>query len=109
MGERPLDSDLHQCQGGEKVSIEASLLAIAEALNNIALSLRLEASPDQNEPERGTATKKQSDLIQINMDEAGVPSKFKMTCSICGELGRNSRTCKPTKIDGSYHWLEASV
>jgi len=96
------------------VSLEASLLAIAEALNNIALSLK-GSGTDQTSPalvtsERSTTnSKNESDLILINMDEAGVPSKFKMTCSICGELGRNSRTCKPTQIGGSYHWLEASV
>jgi len=96
------------------VSLEASLLAIAEALNNIALSLK--GSGTDKTPgilkvasERSTTnSKKESDLILINMDEAGVPTKFKMTCSICGELGRNSRTCKPTKVGGSYHWLEAS-
>ena len=44
-------------------------------------------------------------MVIINMDDAGVPSKFKLRCSICGELGRNSRTCQPTPDgSGSYHW-----
>ena len=106
MGERPLDSDLHQCKGGEPMSLESSLLAIAEALNNIALSLKGSETNALNE--KVEVPEKEIDVILMNMDEAGVPSKFKMTCSICGELGRNSRTCKPTKVGGSYHWLEAS-
>ena len=89
------------------MSLESSLLAIAEALNNIALSLKGSETNALNE--KVEVPEKEIDVILMNMDEAGVPSKFKMTCSICGELGRNSRTCKPTKIDGSYHWLEASV
>ncbi len=45
------------------------------------------------------------EMVIINMDDAGVPSKFKLRCSICGELGRNSRTCQPTPDgSGSYHW-----
>lgn len=88
------------------MSLESSLLAIAEALNNIALSLKGSETNVLNE--KVEVPKKEIDVILMNMDEAGVPSKFKMTCSICGELGRNSRTCKPTKVGGSYHWLEAS-
>ena len=88
------------------MSLESSLLAIAEALNNIALSLKGSETNALNE--KVEVPEKEIDVILMNMDEAGVPSKFKMTCSICGELGRNSRTCKPTKVGGSYHWLEAS-
>lgn len=43
------------------------------------------------------------------MDEAGLPSKFKLRCSICGELGRNTRTHQDEMRDGTYHWVEVKI
>ena len=48
------------------------------------------------------------EVFAMLMDDAGIPSKFKSRCGICGELGRNARTCKPTAVDGSYHWIEVT-
>ena len=39
------------------------------------------------------------------MDEAGAPTKFKNRCSICNEVGRNSRSHRNTMRDGTYHWV----
>lgn len=44
-------------------------------------------------------------LTEVDMDTAGIPTKFKNRCSICGEAGRNSRTHRDEMRDGTYHWV----
>ena len=85
-----LESSIHQ--------LVAAITKLTNAISGPAAVQDLYTSPpcDDDEPK---------DMVIINMDDAGVPSKFKLRCSICGELGRNSRTCQPTPDgSGSYHW-----
>jgi len=44
-------------------------------------------------------------LTEVDMDTAGIPTKFKNRCSICGEPGRNSRSHREEMRDGTYHWV----
>lgn len=44
-------------------------------------------------------------MTEVDMDTAGIPTKFKNRCSICGEAGRNSRTHRDEMRDGTYHWV----
>jgi len=44
-------------------------------------------------------------MTEVDMDTAGIPTKFKNRCSICGEPGRNSRTHRDEMRDGTYHWV----
>ena len=43
--------------------------------------------------------------VPVCMDEAGKPTKFKNRCSICNEVGRNSRSHRQTMRNGTYHWV----
>ena len=108
MGERALDRDLHQRQGGEAVSLEQSMNTLAAAINRLVEAIGGgQAASDVLPSTSATsaAPGAPAEMVIINMDDAGVPSKFKLRCSICGELGRNSRTCQPTPDgSGSYHW-----
>ena len=82
-----LESSIHQ--------LVAAITKLTETIGGPAAA-QIHTSPPCDEPR---------DMVIINMDDAGVPSKFKLRCSICGELGRNSRTCQPTPDgSGSYHW-----
>jgi len=84
-----LESSIHQ--------LVAAITKLTEAISGPPAA-QIDTSPacDDDEPR---------EMFIINMDDAGVPSKFKLRCSICGELGRNSRTCQPTPDgSGSYHW-----
>jgi len=84
-----LESSIHQ--------LVAAITKLTEAIGGPA-SAQVYTSPSSVDDEP-------RDMVVINMDDAGVPSKFKLRCSICGELGRNSRTCQPTPDgSGSYHW-----
>tara|TARA_B100001287_G_scaffold276629_1_gene288317 strand:- start:7995 stop:8339 length:345 start_codon:yes stop_codon:yes gene_type:complete len=55
--------------------------------------------------------KPQEELVEVIeerptcMDEAGMPTKFKNRCSICGEIGRNARSHRDTMRNGTYHWV----
>lgn len=79
---------------------------------NAAPSPALEAPPT---PEYTMASDRiKAELLQAQfeakcMDEAGLPSKFKLRCSICGELGRNARTHQDEMRDGTYHWVEVKA
>lgn len=106
-------------QGVLVMSLEDSINTLALAIEQLADAI----TRDKREPAAITIVKGggskpapsstvnandrlKEEVFAMLMDDAGVPSKFKSRCGICGELGRNSRTCKPTAIDGSYHWVE---
>ena len=97
------------------MSIENSINTLALAIESLADAI----TRDKRTPAPITIVKHTEpaeikkpvvhEMAVILMDDAGVPSKFKSRCSRCGELGRNVRTCKPTTIDGSYHWMEERI
>lgn len=82
------------------MSMEDAIYALANAINRLAdvhaPAVNLEATSD--------AIHEPVECI-INLEDLGQPTMFKNHCSICGELGRNSRTCQPTPDgSGSFHW-----
>ena len=82
------------------MSLEDALHAIANAINRLA---DVHAPTAEIVPMSSPADTQE--MVIINMDDAGAPSKLKNRCGVCGELGRNSRTCQPTPDgSGSYHW-----
>jgi hypothetical protein len=101
-------------------------MSLEDSINTLALAIEQLADAitrDKREPAKITIVKGggsepaavlpvianerlKEEVFAMLMDDAGVPSKFKSRCGICGELGRNARTCKPTAINGSYHWIE---
>lgn len=92
------------------MSLEAAIRELAEAIRMLATPHTTPTASETTEKpikpiEQGIV----EDIHVMLMDDAGVPSKFKSRCGICGELGRNSRTCKPTMIDGSHHWIEVDL
>jgi len=83
------------------MSLESSIQQLVAAITQLTEAIG-GAAPVVDTP---PSCDDEGDFVIINMDDAGVPSKFKLRCSICGELGRNSRTCQPTPDgSGSYHW-----
>ena len=103
-----MDSHLHQRQGGGAVSLEQSMNTLAAAINRLVEVIGGGQVVEEVLPTvsaTSAALAAPVEQVIINMDDAGIPSKFKLRCSICGELGRNSRTCQPTPDgSGSYHW-----
>ena len=92
------------------MSLEAAIRELAEAIRTLATAhTTLTASESTSKPIEDAKQGINEEIHIMLMDDAGVPSKFKSRCSICGELGRNSRTCKPTAIDGSHHWIEVDL
>jgi len=92
------------------MTIEDAIYALANAINRLA---DVHTSPPCHAPAVTveTLTPAQLDKIAdspefiISLDDLGQPTMFKNHCSICGELGRNSRTCQPTPDgSGSFHW-----
>jgi len=82
------------------MSLEQSIQNLADAINALATIM-----PQKN-PDIAPVDKAAEEAVFImNLDDLGQPTKFKSRCSICNELGRNSRTCQPTTDGtGSYHW-----
>ena len=79
------------------MSLEQAIQNLADAINALAEN----SGRDQGEFEAEI----NPDVFIMNLDDLGQPTKFKSRCSICNELGRNSRTCQPTPDgSGSYHW-----
>jgi len=79
------------------MSLEQAIQNLADAINALARSPGLDDGKSK--------AKVASDVFIMNLDDLGQPTKFKSRCSICNELGRNSRTCQPTPdASGSYHW-----
>ena len=79
------------------MSLEQAIQNLADAINS---SARIPGLDDGK-----SEAKAASDVFIMNLDDLGQPTKFKSRCSICNELGRNSRTCQPTPDgSGSYHW-----
>ena len=92
------------------MSLEAAIRELAEAIRSLATPHTTHTAPKTADLPIESVEQGINEEIHIMlMDDAGVPSKFKSRCSICGELGRNSRTCKPTAIDGSHHWIEVDL
>lgn len=92
------------------MSLEAAIRELAEAIRLLATPHTTPTAPESTpkpieDVEQGIV----EEIHVMLMDDAGVPSKFKSRCGICGELGRNSRTCKPDAIDGSHHWIEVDL
>lgn len=79
------------------MSLEQAIQNLADAINALAKNHGLDDAESK--------AKVASDVFIMNLDDLGQPTKFKSRCSICNELGRNSRTCQPTPDgSGSYHW-----
>jgi uncharacterized protein CbrC (UPF0167 family) len=77
------------------MSLEQAIQNLADAINALA----------NNKPALQLDPVDANGVFIMNLDDLGQPTKFKSRCSICNELGRNSRTCQPTPDDsGSYHW-----
>lgn len=49
---------------------------------------------------------KEIQVENMCMDSAGISTLFRYSCSICGEVGRNARTCQEEMRDGTHHWVE---
>lgn len=99
-----------------------SYVSHAEAIKALADAIQRLADVELAAIQRGDHAKadaaQQANLVMIDakhnfealcMDEAGLPTKFKLRCSICGELGRNTRTHQDEMRDGTYHWVEVKV
>jgi len=82
------------------MSLEQSIQNLADAINALASNLPQKTPVDAIVDEAAEEA-----VFIMNLDDLGQPTKFKSRCSICNELGRNSRTCQPTTDgSGSYHW-----
>lgn len=95
--------------------IEHAIFALAAAINRLADAA---SSPSPEAPSTPAYTmasdRIKAELLKaqfepVCMDEAGMPSKFKLRCTICGELGRNARTHQDEMRDGTHHWVEQKV
>ncbi len=79
-------------------------MSLEQAIQNLADAINALAQNSGRDPGEFEA-KINPDVFIMNLDDLGQPTKFKSRCSICKELGRNSRTCQPTPDgSGSYHW-----
>jgi len=95
--------------------IEHAIFALAAAINRLA-DERARTEPGSTEaPEYTMASDRikaemhKAQFEPVCMDEAGMPSKFKLRCTICGELGRNARTHQDEMRDSTHHWVEKKV
>lgn len=91
--------------------IEHAIFALAAAINRLA-----DVAPSSTEAptytmasDRIKAEMHKAQFEPVCMDEAGVPTRFKLRCSVCGELGRNTRTHQDEMRDGTHHWVEKKV
>jgi len=91
--------------------IEHAIFALAAAINRLA-----DAAPVVPETpaytmasDRIKAEMHKAQFEPVCMDEAGVPTRFKLRCSICNELGRNARSHKDEMRDGTHHWVDKKV
>lgn len=93
--------------------IEHAIFALAAAINRLADAAPSPATTEAPEytmaSDRIKAEMHKAQFEPVCMDEAGMPSKFKLRCTICGELGRNARTHQDEMRDGTHHWVEQKV
>ncbi|MCH1585267.1 MAG: hypothetical protein L7S62_08930 [Flavobacteriales bacterium] len=97
------------------VSHAEAIKALADAIQRLA---DVELAQIQSGDLQKAEAAEQAKLLMMDtkanfeaqcMDEAGLPSKFKLRCSICGELGRNTRTHQDEMRDGTHHWVEVKI
>ena len=86
------------------MTIEDAIYALANAINRLADVHTPAATVETSTPASLDEIDDSVEFI-ISLEDLGQPTMFKNHCSICGELGRNSRTCQPTSDgSGSFHW-----
>ena len=85
------------------MTIEDAIYALANAINRLADVHTPAVTVETSTP----ASLEIEDSVEfiISLEDLGQPTMFKNRCGVCGELGRNSRTCQPTPDgSGSHHW-----
>lgn len=91
--------------------IEHAIFALADAIRRIAdvrkdcVLKGCDEGVQVSKVKEEILTRHLHDLTAECMDDAGVPTLFKLRCSACGELGRNLRTHQDEMQDGTYHWV----
>lgn len=96
------------------MSIENALTHIGNAIYSLAKAVEnRDTALITREPghEVKLASLKEVEIQEIIvkemcMDSAGISTQFRYSCSICGEVGRNARTCQEEMRDGTHHWVE---
>ncbi|MDA9991631.1 hypothetical protein N9E35_01350 [Candidatus Marinimicrobia bacterium] len=97
-----------------KITIEVDDEKVFSMVERIFDKLRIETRPilvttdERSDFNKGDVPEEITILpnsVAVCMDEAGKPTKFKNRCSICDEVGRNSRSHRKTMRDGTYHWV----
>ena len=88
------------------MSIENALNHIGNAIYSLAKAVEKRDTALITKEPGNTSKLASLNPVEISMDSAGISTQFQYSCSICGEVGRNARTCQEEMRDGTHHWVE---